>query len=311
MPETTAPVIRLLTHDGDFHADEVLATAVLSSLWPEAERVRTRDRATVLAACADSTTLVYDIGGYYDLAMRNFDHHQADGPTRVDGTPFSAFGLVWQTYGIDWLRQLGVDEHLLTTTHEDLDGAFVKAIDQIDNGLVSTASLGPAGSLTLPVLLSDLVPEDGSPGQLNDAFDAAVTLARGVLERRAKRSATIAAAQSEVEGILAAQAGSPILELPRNLPFTSVVHGSAGQHVCFVIYPGHKEWVLRAVDLLGPHRSLRHPLPAAWAGLEYGALAEVCGVPDAVFCHRNRFIAVAGSRDGVFDMARQALATEG
>ena len=298
------------THDGEFHADEVLATAVLSSLWPDAARVRTRDRATVTAASVDQRTLVYDIGGRHDPEMRIFDHHQADGPLRADGTRYSAFGLIWQTYGTDWLRHLGIDEGLLAATHDDLDGAFVKAIDQFDNGVLSTASLGPVGSLTLPVLLGDLVPEGGTPDEMTAAFDVAVSLARNILERRARQSAVVAAARHEVEAALASQAGNPILEPPRNLPFTGVVQGSAGAHVRFVVYLGLREWVLRAIDLPGPQRGLRHPLPAAWAGLEHGALADVCGVPDAIFCHRNRFIAVAGSREGILEMARQALATE-
>lgn len=54
----------------------------------------------------------------------------------------------------------------------------------------------------------------------------------------------------------------------------------------------------------------RRDLPAAWAGLEGEALAAVTGVPDAVFCHRARFMAVAGSRVGALRMAELALEPE-
>jgi uncharacterized UPF0160 family protein len=52
----------------------------------------------------------------------------------------------------------------------------------------------------------------------------------------------------------------------------------------------------------------RKDLPASWAGLQGAGLAAATGVPDAVFCHNNLFIAACTSYDGIRDMARQALA---
>jgi uncharacterized UPF0160 family protein len=311
MLETPLPVVRLLTHDGEFHADEVLATAVLSSLWPEAALVRTRDRNTVMAACADPGTVVYDIGGRHDPAMRIFDHHQLDCPLRPDGTPYSAFGLVWKAHGADWLRHIGIAEGLVTGTHAEFDQGVVTAIDLIDNGVVSPDALGPVGHLTLPLLIGDLRREGDTPEGNAAAFEEAVSLARLILERRARRVAVIAAARGEVEAALVAQAYSPILELPRGMQCASAVHSPAGAHVRFVIHPRNKDWVLNAVNLDAPERGLRQPLPATWAGLEFADLAAVSGVPDAIFCHRNLSFAVAGSRDGILEMARLALASEG
>jgi uncharacterized UPF0160 family protein len=51
----------------------------------------------------------------------------------------------------------------------------------------------------------------------------------------------------------------------------------------------------------------RKDLPAAWAGLRDAELAAVTGVPDAVFCHNNLFIAAARSFEGILKMAQQAL----
>ena len=45
----------------------------------------------------------------------------------------------------------------------------------------------------------------------------------------------------------------------------------------------------------------KRPLPEAWAGLVDEELAEVCGVPGAKFCHKNRFIAVFDSRSGALE----------
>jgi uncharacterized UPF0160 family protein len=48
-------------------------------------------------------------------------------------------------------------------------------------------------------------------------------------------------------------------------------------------------------------------LPIDWSGLEAGALAELTGVKDALFCHRDLFIAGAGSKEGAIAMAKLAL----
>jgi uncharacterized UPF0160 family protein len=55
----------------------------------------------------------------------------------------------------------------------------------------------------------------------------------------------------------------------------------------------------------------RRDLPAAWAGLSGDELAAVSGVADAVFCHPARFYVSAGSREGITELARRALETEG
>ena len=52
----------------------------------------------------------------------------------------------------------------------------------------------------------------------------------------------------------------------------------------------------------------RKDLPVSWAGLQGDGLAAATGVPDAVFCHNNLFIAACKSYDGIREMARQALA---
>ena len=61
------PVL-VATHDGPFHADDVMAFALIRTfLDPEARVVRTRDPARIAAA-----DIVADVGGTYDRATRRF-----------------------------------------------------------------------------------------------------------------------------------------------------------------------------------------------------------------------------------------------
>ena len=48
-------------------------------------------------------------------------------------------------------------------------------------------------------------------------------------------------------------------------------------------------------------------MPKEWAGLRDEELAKVTGVPDALFCHNGRFIAVAKSKEGALALAKLAL----
>ena len=45
----------------------------------------------------------------------------------------------------------------------------------------------------------------------------------------------------------------------------------------------------------------KRPLPASWAGLSDEALCLATGVDGAMFCHKNRFIAVFETRDNALE----------
>lgn len=67
----------IVTHDGLFHADEVLAIeTILFLVGYDIPVVRTRDKAKLAEYLVDPTVLVLDVGGDYNPAMGNFDHHQ-------------------------------------------------------------------------------------------------------------------------------------------------------------------------------------------------------------------------------------------
>jgi uncharacterized UPF0160 family protein len=76
----------------------------------------------------------------------------------------------------------------------------------------------------------------------------------------------------------------------------------------FVIYPKTDGWAMQAVPVAAGSFDNRLDLPEQWAGLTGTALAEVTGVPDAIFAHVARFYASAGSREGITALVRQAMA---
>ena len=299
----------LVTHDGKFHCDEVLAYVVLCAALGLARPgddhrlIRTRDPA--LIATGD---IVWDVGSVFDESARRFDHHQRGAPTRPDGTPFSAAGLVWRVYGTDAVAfMLPPDQRVFADAiASELDEAVVRRVDLVDNGLVRVPD-----PLNLTALIGDLNPswdQVQDAAALQAAFFEAASLCRGVLERRAAALRARHAADAHVLAAHRASADKRVLVLDRGMPWKAACFAHA-LPVIFCVSPvPNGNWVVEAMPPEPGSFAQKLPLPEAWAGLENAALAAASGVPDAVFVHLRRFMGAAGSREGALAMARLALA---
>lgn len=304
-------ITQLVTHSGGFHADELLSSVVLTQLFPAAELIRTRD-AEITSPGAGK--IIYDVGRDYDVDQGIFDHHQRPNPLREDGQPYSSFGLIWRHFGHEYLRALDVPEADLDYVHHGFDRGFVLPVDLLDNGAVEPSVAGPLASMTLPSLLETLKPAfDDRSAQADDlAFMAALPIARAFVEAAVRTRAAKRRAEALVTQAIVAAGEAQVLELPMGMPFRAAVEKAGADHLLFVIHPregnGRTDWALTTIRKGGDTFEARADLPAAWAGLNGSDLAAVTGVKGAVFCHNALFIAVADSRDGVVEMARQAVA---
>ena len=298
----------LVTHSGGFHADELLSSAVLTRLFPEARLIRSREEAWTKPA---PDRLVYDVGRAYDPAAGIFDHHQREAPLREDGRPFSSFGLIWRSFGRDYLRAMAVPEADVEGIHAAFDADFVLPIDLVDNGALSPSAAGPLlADLTLPVLLESLKPvfDEEAPEAEDKAFHQALPIARAFIEAAVARKAAKRRAEAAVAQAIQKAGASRVLELPRGMPFRSVVVRSGADHLLFVAHPrGDKDWSLGGIRLHEDGFAQRADLPAAWAGLTDAALEAASGVKGARFCHNGRFIAVADTREAILRMAELAV----
>ncbi|WIY24797.1 MYG1 family protein [Parasedimentitalea psychrophila] len=299
-------ITHLVTHSGGFHADELLSSAVLTRLFPQAELLRNRDRQWVTPA---AHKIIFDVGGAYDGEAQIFDHHQRPGPLRGDGQPFSSFGLIWAHYGRAYLAAMDVPRDDVEAIHSKFDTKFVLPIDLLDNGAMEPSVAGPLSILTLPALLGSLKPvfDDPSPTADDDAFFAALPIARRFVEAQIRNLAAKARAQGIVIEAIAKAGTSPILELPMGMPYRSALDQAEADHMLFVIHPRGDDWTLNGIKLSNDTFNQRADLPAAWAGLTDTGLEDVSGVKGAKFCHTARFIAVASTREAILEMAEIAV----
>jgi uncharacterized UPF0160 family protein len=299
-------ITHLVTHSGGFHADELLSSAVLTRLFPQAEVRRSRDRHWVTPA---ADRIIYDVGGGYDAGAQIFDHHQRPGPLREDGQPFSSFGLIWAHYGRAYLAAMDVPADDVEAIHTTFDSNFVLPIDLLDNGAMEPSVAGPLSILTLPALLASLKPvfDDPSPMADDDAFFSALPIVQRFVEAQIKNLAAKTRAQSIVIEAIAKAGTSPILELPMGMPYRAALEQADADHILFMVHPRVEDWTLNGIKLSNDTFEQRADLPAAWAGLTDTSLEDVSGVKGAKFCHNARFIAVAGTREAILKMAEIAV----
>jgi uncharacterized UPF0160 family protein len=291
--------MRVATHDGSFHADEVFAIAALGLLGEGLEIERTRDRDTVAQA-----DVRVDVGFRYDPETGDFDHHQRDFElVRENGIRYASFGLIWREFGG---RICDGDEDVARA----IDMTLVQPVDANDTGQQLSR---PIIDGVYPMTINGVIggfngrwDETLTPVQERERFDRAVELAHGVLTREIAAAISARRVVLIVREAIETAEDPRVIELPVNSPWKQVVVPEAPDAL-FVIYPKRQGYGLETVPRhLGSFEN-RLDLPAEWAGREGADLEAVTGVEDVVFCHAKRFLVVARSREGARRLAELAL----
>lgn len=128
------------THNGFFHADEVLACTMLKYLYPESTIIRTRKRDIL-----QHLDLIVDVFGEYNPSKLRFDHHQKCNETfsEFSQIPLSSAGMIFKHFGKQIIQkfitnhkqEIKNNETLVDKIYESVYFNFIQAIDAIDNGI--------------------------------------------------------------------------------------------------------------------------------------------------------------------------------
>jgi uncharacterized UPF0160 family protein len=282
----------IVTHNGNFHADDVFSIAALKTIYPSSTLIRTRDLEVIAKA-----DIVIDVGGEYDPEAGRFDHHQRGGAgKRENGIPYSSFGLIWRKYGVDICQ--GNQE-----VANAVDAGLVSSIDAIDCGHVE----GIYDGISLSQTISMFNPTWQENSHFDACFDEAVDFASRVLTRFiASANGGISAKTIVAKAIRNAQ-DPRVIVLDKYTPWKRTVHALADKAL-YIIYPSQTgQWRIQTVPIEPGSFEDRKPLPKEWAGLSDKTLQEVTGIDDAMFCHNGLFIAGAESFKSTMKMAAMAL----
>jgi uncharacterized UPF0160 family protein len=257
--------------------------------------VRTRDGREIAAA-----DIVVDVGGVYDETRNRFDHHQIGGAgTRGNGVPYAAFGLVWKQFGATLAKN--------ADSAMRVDALLVTPIDASDNGIDLAT---PVDAARPPYTIADAI-RAFNPTWLekdadrDSAFSKAVAFAQEIISREVKRAQALCAGAAQVERAYAASGDKRLVTLDEDFSWKDIL--AKYPEPLYVVHPQNGTWRLYCVRDNPNLFKNRKDLPETWAGLRDEKLTRVTGVRDAVFCHRNRFMAVAKTREDALALAKLAL----
>lgn len=287
----------VVTHNSHFHPDDVCAVATLHILLKGKYRlIRTREQAMF-----DRADYVVDVGGIHDASRQRFDHHQKGGAgKRPNGIPYAAFGLVWKEYGA---MLTGSEESALK-----LDEEIVASGDARDNGFeIIDSRVEGIKPFEFADSLFAFNPSWSEAQDFDGGFRKAVAVAVPMLERAIRRSIASEVGKKFTEEAYQKASDKRIIELDGQYPWRDVLMSHPEPLFMVRANPEGDTWGAKGIPAEKTGYALRRDFPVEWAGLSDAELARVSGVPDAVFCHNNRFLAVAKSREGALALARKAI----
>ena len=293
--------IKIATHDGKFHADEVFAVATLLLALgkkiedDDIEIIRTRDQSLI-----NQADYVFDVGAVYDHSNRRYDHHQEGGAGEDAGVPYSSFGLAWKHYGEGVAGSKEVSDLI--------NKMLVKSIDAVDNGM------GKRRTEILPgvkcYVIDDLVSVWNSfDDRENDdvQFGKACRLAMEIISREVRVLERRARDEKIVDKIVGERNDKKIVILEEDFHIDGHSFWSKYEDILFVVSKDDEGWKLMTTrdDPMG--FVSRKVLPKEWGGKRDEELQKITGVSDAIFCHRGLWLAGAKSKEGILKMAEIAL----
>jgi uncharacterized UPF0160 family protein len=291
---------RLITHSEEFHTDDVFATALLLTVFPDATIIRSRDD-TILA----TGDIVYDVGKIYDPQAGRYDHHQAQAGKRPNGIIYSSFGLLWKEYGLQYCEG---DAELAAI----IDQKLVTPIDANDNGQSVT---NPTFDDVFPFTIDDIIkiynPLQWSAENedFDDQFHKAVSLAQKILTRLKDYTKDSLLSQRALLKAYAAAANKQIIVLEKSVSVSGVLN-QCPELLYVISQRPEKTWGILAVSVAPNSFTPRRPFPETWRAQSVDKLTELTGIPDVIFCHATGFYAVCKSREGAIALAKKSLVTD-
>lgn len=301
-----------ITHGGVFHADEVMATAIITlhdfiCYPPTDEQVTKVARVfTVTPEMEMACDRIYDIGG------GKFDHHQKGGNgTRENGVPYSSAGLIWKSCTGERICQSVADFANADLLWKQVDEVLISGIDAIDNGFKTIDGTVNVPVMSISQIISMMNPNWDSQESSDDCFVKAVCFARQILEETINSILSKLKAKSIVEDAIS-KADAGIMILDKFCPWQEYIFASENAKantINYVIFPSNRGgYMVQCVpDALGSFGQ-RKSLPSNWRGLRDSDFATETGLADAIFCHNGGFCCSAQSLESAKKLAEMAQA---
>ena len=180
---------------------------------------------------------------------------------------------------------------------EEVFEALVDYVDAVDNGR-EKPTYGKPCITSIVGIISEQATSFASFDPLYvRASDVVLDVIRGLEAGLAKEEAAEAIVHAAMDEAVASGRNVILLDDHASWKKPYFARDGATHPTDFVLFPGERDVRVVAIPPTIGSFGQKTSFPEAWAGLTDDALSDVIGVPGAVFCHKNRFIAVFKTRE--------------
>ncbi len=303
--------INLLTHSGQFHADDIFSTALLNLYFKNKEpKTKVKCKRSIKKEDIDKADIVYDIGLIYNPKKLRFDHHQNDtGLIRSNGIPYAAFGLLFKHFGHELISFISGEKNkkVLAEIFDIVEKKLIQHIDAMDNGTSTYKQLFKGVDvITIDNYFRMYKFEAGSDDmkKIDKKFFELVKFSEPILENIINY-----ASERQKEKALGQKAYNKakdkrIIICDR---FYSYNFNEFPEPL-IVVYPDlRNNWSAKNVQTGEDMYDARFYFPESWRGLVDEELERACGVKGAKFCHKSGFLCVNETKEGLMEMVMLAM----
>lgn len=279
--------VNVCTHSGIYHADEVMAIAIIKAYYGKRDTKVNVERSRDPDVWVESDILV-DVGREYNPNELKFDHHQGGDPNIIrdptKGTEYSSAGLVWKHFGPAICGEYVSDPHDAIDLFDQIDKTIIQPIDAIDTGYGLDRQ-----RLEFSKIIATI------NGTMENGFDMAVDIAGVVLHTAIVSEAKILKDRPELFELIRKQRNQPYLISDRFITTRGVTLPMNMRRYVFKDDEGR--WM---VSCIRPDGNFTDEIRGATGE----QLAERTGISDVLFIHTGGHIASAATREAAIALAK-------
>jgi uncharacterized UPF0160 family protein len=288
------------THSGKFHADDVMATAMLRLLLGNIKVTRTRDE-----------NILRKLDLVYDISLGEFDHHQLNKEIRENNIPYAACGLIWREFGSRIIQKFDsqLEENDIISIFDSVDKNLVQGIDATDNGIDIKSEIKVT---SISDIIQNFNPTWDSNDPIDEAFEEAVQYATEVIKRIISRQVSVIKARVIVNEAFQNRNINEIMVLKNGCPWLQqLLKIDLNNEVLFVISPDETnvEYKIQSVKKNVDTFEARKDILESIRGKSSEEINSIIKIDDAIFCHKAGFIASTKSMESALKIAKLSVNT--
>ncbi|MBP2660946.1 MAG: metal-dependent protein hydrolase [Firmicutes bacterium] len=288
------------THSGKFHADDVMATAMLRLLLGNIKVTRTRDE-----------NILRKLDLVYDISLGEFDHHQLNKEIRENNIPYAACGLIWREFGSRIIQKFDsqLEENDIISIFDSVDKNLVQGIDATDNGIDIKSEIKVT---SISDIIQNFNPTWDSNDPIDEAFEEAVQYATEVIKRIISRQISVIKARIIVNEAFQSRTINEIMVLENGCPWLQqLLKIDVNNEVLFVISPDETnvEYKIQSVKKNVDTFEARKDILESIRGKSSEEINSIIKIDDAIFCHKAGFIASTKSMESALKIAKLSVNT--